>query len=200
MPRRWCAACAFVRSFAYSERPLAGETERRKRRERNGETAKTGQGGETAWGTEIVREKKREKEYDWMTGRDREERGEGKKKSREKTRRVENVSSGCRFASLTGTVWRTMLLLVECDVCPLSNSTRPQRKHTYNQVSIMHLIHNNLPPKQNTMHYSNIQYSQCVGKKKQKKERNSLMGEIKRRWDNIQMRRCEGVVCHSKSF
>lgn len=146
MPRRWCAACAFVRSFAYSERPLAGETERRKRRERNGETAKTGQGGETAWGTEIVREKKREKEYDWMTGRDREERGEGKKKSREKTRRVENVSSGCRFASLTGTVWRTMLLLVECDVCPLSNSTRPQRKHTYNQVSIMHLIHNNSPP------------------------------------------------------
>lgn len=32
-----------------------------------------------------------------------------------------------------------MLLLVECDVCPLANSPQSQQKHAYNQVSIMHL-------------------------------------------------------------
>lgn len=35
MPERWCAACAFVRGFAYGECPLAGMTERD---QRNGET------------------------------------------------------------------------------------------------------------------------------------------------------------------
>lgn len=82
-------------------------------------------------------------------------------------KRVKNVSSGSRLARLTGTIWRTMLLLPKCDVFPLSNSTQPQRKHTNNQVLIMNLTpHNRSQTKHTNTLFSNIQWSTCVKKKK----------------------------------
>lgn len=73
MPRRWCAACAFVRSFAYSECPLTGETEAEKRRGME-EMEKTGRVGR--WREDRNSEKRKgRKTKNRMTARDREEKG-----------------------------------------------------------------------------------------------------------------------------
>lgn len=128
-----CSVRLCVESFAYSECPLAGggrKTREGKRWQR--QTVRMGVRRRRDKNSATVR-KKRKNEKEWMTGRDREQ----KQRCSEETRRVENVSFRCRFARLGGTVWRTMLLLVECDVCPLSNSPKHQGRHTNNQVPIM---------------------------------------------------------------
>lgn len=101
--------------------------------------------------TVLQQERQREKGWKWRDGRvttgwaarwsgdgNRKEKGgkrrsewpgvieREKRKSTEKMKTVKNVSSGCRLASLTGTIWRTMQLLAECDACPLSESTLPK--------------------------------------------------------------------------
>lgn len=173
MPRRWCAACAFVRSFAYSECPLAGETEREKKQ-------MEGWQRQAGWGDRNSENRKRRKNRTEWLG----EIESKNEKSREKNQK--SVSSGCRSASLAGTVWRTMLLLVECDVCPLSNSTHPRRKHTYNQVSIMHLTPNNLSQTNRNTLYSNIKYSLCVKKiKKTYCEKKGTEINIQMRWSSV---------------
>lgn len=84
------------------------------------------------WQLSSKQETRREKDERWQSRTGWGEGGTARDsewKSKKKLGNVENVS-GIRSFGLTGTVWRTMLLLLECDVCPLSNSAQPHRNHT----------------------------------------------------------------------
>lgn len=95
-------------------------------------------GRATMWrdgvGTEI--EKNEERHSEWPGVIERE-----KRKSTEKMKTVKNVSSGCRLASLTGTIWRTMQLLTECHTFLI----HPCLKKTHLQPGVDHASHTQEP-------------------------------------------------------